>query len=96
MAKKKQEMTEQGGTTLADFVIPDKVEAFVRCYQPATEMNEMVEVFNDAKLREFFKAWYCPIGDPLTEYLCMLRAQGYKMTVDPATNEPAIIVTLRA
>ena len=83
------------GASLSDFVIPNKVEAFCRCYKPVTSPTEMVEVFTDTKLRQFFNAWTCPIGDPLIEYLCMLRAQGFVMTADPATSEPAIVVTLR-
>ena len=65
---------EQAEVTLQDFVIPAKIEAFGKQFEPLDHWTEDCEVFNDARLREYFKAIVCPLGDPLS--LC-LQEEGY-------------------
>ena len=85
--------TQQQGdaVTINDFIVPQKVDAFCNAYTPCDYEDETTEVFTDARLREFFKAWICPLGDPLTTYLTLLSARGYTMRVS-ITGEPAIFV----
>ena len=85
---------EKKAVTVEDFVIYDKVFAFIRKYKPAKEQTFSSEVFNEERLREFFKAYVFPIGDPLKIYLEQLRLQGFEMGVS-VTGEPAIIVEER-
>jgi hypothetical protein len=85
------EFPEGGSTSLADFIVPQKVDAFCNAYTPCDYEDETTEVFTDARLREFFKAWICPLGDPLATYLTLLSARGYTMRVS-ITGEPAIFV----
>ena len=83
--------------TINDFIVPQKVDAFCKAYRPCTPMdegNEGIEVFTDARLRQFFKAWLCPIGDPLVAYLEMLAVNGFEMGVD-IVGEPAIFAVPR-
>ena len=85
--------TQQQGdaVTINDFIVPQKVDAFCNAYAPCDYEDETTETFTDARLREFFKAWICPLGDPLTTYLTLLSARGYTMRVS-ITGEPAIFV----
>ncbi len=80
--------------SLEDFVVKDKVEAFVTAYTPAPpewdDSNPLVESFDDARLREFFKAYVCGLGDPLALYLKDLKIFGFRMRVSIATGEPCI------
>ena len=80
--------------TINDFIVPQKVDAFCQAYAPCDYEDETTETFTDARLREFFKAWLCPIGDPLTAYLEMLSVNGFSMKVS-ITGEPAIFVRAR-
>lgn len=81
---------EQEKVTLDDFVMPQKVDAFVEHYRPSDKQTQTCEVFNDARLREFFKAVPLPgMGDPLNIYLEWLAVAGFKMHVS-LTGEPAI------
>ena len=85
-----QEDQNQEKVSLEDFVIPQKVEAFVEHYRPSEKQTQTCEVFNDAHLREFFKAVPLPgLGDPLMIYLKWLADAGFKMHVS-LTGEPAI------
>ena len=79
------------GASLEDFFIYDKVTAFARKYRPAEEQTFSTEVFNEERLREFFKAYVFPLGDPLKLYLQELAIKGYYMSVS-VTGEPAILV----
>lgn len=88
MAKNKD--TEEQGTTILDFVVPQKVDAFVEAFQPTDIESELTEFFTDSKLREFFKAWPCSLGDPLATYLDMLSQHGFRMRVT-ITGEPAVL-----
>lgn len=97
MAKKNNDPTkgaEEQGTTLEDFVIPQKLDAFSEAYEPVDE-SMATEIFDDARLRQFFKAYPCSLGDPLVIYLARLNDMGYFMHVS-ATGEPAIFVVERA
>lgn len=80
---------EQAEVTLQDFVIPSKIEAFDNQYQPLDHWTEDCEIFNDARLREYFKAIVCPIGDPLSLYLQELGYRGFHMQHDES-GEPVI------
>lgn len=81
---------EQNKVTLEDFCFSQKVEAFIERYRPSDTQTEICEVFNDARLREFFKAIPLPgLGDPLKVYMEWLNAAGFKMHVS-ITGEPAI------
>ena len=77
---------EQAEVTLQDFVIPAKIEAFGEQFEHWTED---CEVFNDARLREYFKAIVCPLGDPLSLYLQELGYKGFHMQHDES-GEPVI------
>ena len=83
---------EEKKATLEDFYIYEKVRAFCNKYEPATEQTFNSEVFNEERLREFFKAYAIPShGDPLKLYMDDLNAHGYSMSVS-ISGEPAIIV----
>lgn len=77
--------------TLEDFFIYDKVLAFSRKYRPAEEQTFSTEIFNEERLREFFKAYVFPLGDPLKLYMNELSVMGFHMRVS-VTGEPAILV----
>ena len=49
---------DQAVVTLDDFVIESKIEAFCRTYKPLSAWTEDCDVFNDSKLRTYFKAVY--------------------------------------
>ena len=80
---------EQAEVTLQDFVIPEKIEAFGNQYKPLDHWTEDCEIFNDARLREYFKAIVCPLGDPLSLYLQELGYKGFRMQNDES-GEPVI------
>ena len=95
MAKRDNtEMQEQAGTKLEDYIVPAKIDAFVRHYKPCDSEEMAEEVFTDARLREFFKAWPCGLGDPLAIYMARLDHEGYQMDVS-ITGEPALFVVER-
>lgn len=79
----------QAEVTLQDFVIPAKIEAFGNQYEPQNHWTDGCEVFNDARLREYFKAIVCPLGDPLSLYLQELGYKGFHMQNDES-GEPVI------
>ena len=79
----------QAEVTLQDFVIPAKIEAFGNQYEPQNHWTDGCEVFNDARLREYFKAIVCPLGDPLSLYLQELGYKGFHMQTDES-GEPVI------
>lgn len=92
MSKKKDVDNEQGGgVTLEDFIVPAKLDAFIGHYAPAEKESTCDEVFTDAKLRQFFKAWPCSLGDPLSVYMERLRIAGFTMGVSIG-GEPALFV----
>lgn len=75
---------------LEDFVIPEKVQAFVSAYEPCDELDPGAEPFDDGRLREVFKAYVCGLGDPLALYIHDLKMAGFHMAVSLATDEPCI------
>lgn len=77
---------------LRDFVVPDKVQAFIEAYVPADELDADAEMLDDGRLREVFKAYVCALGDPLKLYLQDLKKAGFQMRISMATGEPAIFV----
>lgn len=85
---------EVAKVSLGDFIVTEKVAAFVAAYKPAPEgwddTYESVETFDDARLREFFKAYVCGLGDPLALYIEDLMLAGFRMKVSMATGEPCI------
>lgn len=83
-----------GSLSINDFVTPQKVAAFVRCYEHCDEEGTDTETFDDGRLREFFKAYVTPLGDPLPIYLEMMENYGFYMRVS-LTGEPALIVKRR-
>ena len=94
MARKKKEPTEgadEQGTLLEDYVIPQKIIAFKEYYK-SCEPNIATEKMGEIRLRQFFKAYPCSLGDPLTIYLQRLEDAGYKMRVVPGCDEPVICV----
>lgn len=78
--------------SLRDFVIPEKVSAFVRDFEPCDEFDLGAERFDDGRLREYFKAYVCGLGDPLALYLedLKLAPEPFRMVTSVATNEPCI------
>lgn len=76
--------------SLEDFVVLEKVQAFCRAYAPCNELDEGYEQFNDAQLRQLFKATVCGLGDPLKIYIEELKLGGFHMAMSMATGEPCI------
>ena len=76
--------------SLKDFVIQEKVQAFVNAYEPCQEGDMGCEVFNDARLREFFKGYVLGLGDPMKLYIEDLKLAGFHMTVSAVSEEPCI------
>ena len=81
------EQTEVAKITLRDFVVEEKVSAFVHDYQPCDEFDDGATGFDDAKLRELFKAYVCGLGDPLKLYMEDLKLAGFRMVVSVMTGE---------
>ena len=81
--------------TLRDFMVPDKVSAFVHSYEPCDEFAPGAERFDDARLREYFKAYVCPLGDPLSLYIEDLKLADFRMVTSLATNIPCIFARMR-
>lgn len=81
--------------TLEDFVVPQKVEAFAEAYAPASSQTMATEVFDDARLRSFFRAFpIAKVGDPLSVYVAMLEKRGFRMRVS-IEGEPAIFANTK-
>jgi len=80
---------------LSDYVIPEKVSAFVRAYKPCDEFDLGCESFDEARLRDFFKATVCGLGDPLRLYIDDLKMAGFRMDVSTTTGEPTIFALRR-
>lgn len=94
MSRKKKDPTEgadEQGTLLEDYVIPQKITAFKEYYN-SCEPNISTEKMGEIRLRQFFKAYPCSLGDPLSIYLQRLEDAGYKMQVVPECDEPVICV----
>ena len=77
---------------LSDYVIEEKVAAFVKAYKPCNEFDPGCEAFDEARLRDFFKATVCGLGDPLKLYLEDLKMAGFRMEVSEMTGDPCIFV----
>lgn len=86
---------EVAKVSLDDFVIKEKVSAFVRTYEPCDEFDPGAEMFDDGRLREYFKAYVCGLGDPLALYIEDLKMADFRMKTSLATNEPAIFARLK-
>ena len=84
---------------LSDYVIQEKVAAFVNSYAPAPDemddTSEYVEVFDDARLRSYFKAYVCGLGDPLKLYIEDLKMAGFRMRIS-VTGKPCLMVIMKA
>ncbi len=76
--------------SLRDFIVPEKVQAFVRGYVPCKEGDPGYEQFDDSRLREVFKAYVCGLGDPLALYVEDLQAAGFQMACSMVTGEPCV------
>ena len=76
---------------LAGLVIVPVVSLVTPKYRPVEEQTFSTEVFNEERLREFFKAYVFPLGDPLKLYLQELAIKGFYMSVS-IMGEPAILV----
>ena len=59
-------------------------------YAPCREGDDGYEQFDDARLREVFKAYVCSLGDPLALYVEDLQMAGFQMACSMATGEPCI------
>lgn len=81
--------------SLEDFVVKEKVRAFVNSYEPCEEFDEGAKMFDDGSLREYFKAYVCGLGDPLNLYIEDLKLASFRMVTSLATNEPAIFVRFK-
>lgn len=81
---------EVAKVSLSDFMIPAKVSAFVGSYTPCDEFDAGAERFDDSRLREYFKAYVCGLGDPLALYIEDLKMANFRMTTSLATGEPCI------
>ena len=81
--------------SLRDFIVSAKVSAFVRGYVPCREGDPGYEQFDDARLREVFKAYVCSLGDPLKLYVEDLQMFGFQMACSMVTGEPCIFARRR-
>lgn len=72
---------------LSDFIIEEKVDAFCNGYEPCDEFDDDAVAFTDQLLREVFKAYVCPLGDPLKLYMEELKLAGFRMVVSVATAQ---------
>jgi hypothetical protein len=104
-ARKKAEGDEDGSDSLEpevekislrDFVVEQKISAFIHGYAPCKEGDTGYEQFDDARLREVFKAYVCSLGDPLKLYLDDLSMAGFQMTCSMLTGEPCIFARRKA
>lgn len=91
--RKKAEEAEAQDVTIDDFIIPQKISAFVEAYEPCPEALA-TETFDEARLRNFFSAWPECIGDPLGAYLARLEDNGFRLKIG-RTGEPAIFAIER-
>lgn len=92
MAKDEKEKEQ---VTIYDFVVPQKITAFLEAYSPASEQTMATEIFDDARLRTFFRAYpIAKVGDPLSAYVSSLEDAGFKMQVS-LQGEPAIFANVR-
>lgn len=80
---------------LSDYIIEEKVSAFVRAYKPCDEFDPDCESFDEARLRDFFKATVCGLGDPLKLYIEDLKKADFRMQVSIITGEPCIFAIRR-
>ena len=81
---------------LEDYVIKEKVSAFVRCYAPCGEWDaDCYKAFDEGQLRDFFKATVCGLGDPLRLYIEDLKMAGFSLEVSEATGQLAMFVKKR-
>ena len=87
--------TESAKVSIEDFVSVHKLSAFVNSYLPVDGEGPGVEVFDDARLRNYFQAFPRNIGDPLNWYLDALARNHYQMRTS-LKGEPAIFVRRRA
>lgn len=81
---------EVAKVSLDDFVIKEKVAAFVRDYEPCDEFDPGAERFGDGELRTYFKAYVTGLGDPLQLYIEDLKLADFRMTTSLATQKPCI------
>jgi hypothetical protein len=83
---------ESPSVLLTDFVINEKVRAFINDYEPCDEFDPGAERFGDAELRVYFKAYVTSMGDPLSLYIDDLKLANppFRMVTSLATNRPAI------
>ena len=81
--------------SLRDFIVPAKVSAFVKGYVPCSEGDDGYEMFDDARLRELFKAYVCSLGDPLSLYVDDLKMAGFQRVCSIVTGEPCIFARKR-
>lgn len=96
MAKKKNdEQAEQQPTTVFDYVIPGKVEAFCATYKPCADVRMADELFDDSRLRHYFQAGTVSCGDVLAAYMDLLRQEGFGYVTDPDTAQCVLPVRLR-
>jgi len=89
---------EVAKVSLEDFVIREKAMAFLTSYTPCPdgmEYTEGVETFNDAQLRQLFKAYVCGLGDPLSLYIDELKTAGFLMKIHAVTGKPTIFAIRR-
>ena len=67
---------------LEDYISLEKADAFVQMYDPSPTENGADEVWNEARLREFFTAYVEKTnGDPLPLYLEQIKPFGHRMKV---------------
>jgi hypothetical protein len=90
-----QPEAEVAKISLRDFMVPQKVQAFIRDYEPCNEGDNGYEQLDDARLREVFKAYVCGLGDTLGLYIEDLEAAGFRMRISIATGEPCLFARRR-
>ena len=87
--------TESAKVSIEDFVSVHKLTAFCNSHLPVDAENiPGAEVYNEARLRNYFQAYPRTIGDPLNWYLDGLARNRFPMRTS-SQGEPAIFVRHR-
>lgn len=90
MPKNIENESEEVKVSLEDFIVKEKVNAFIRDYEPCDEFDAGAERFSDAELRMYFKAYVTTLGDPLAIYIEDLKAANFKMKTSMVVTKPCI------
>lgn len=87
------EDSKKEASSISALVSMEKIEAFKDSYTPCANECVAQEMFTDARLRDYFGAYYAiGIGDPLPAYVKELAEHGFSTTTSLGLGVPAIMV----